>query len=144
MKLPANQTKYAFIDSEMRLLKRNETNLHHAFWERASYSNRLDKIYRNLSGLVLPMVISSHGDLHANVRPPYKPGIELMNAAVDFNRRMLDPSDSPYHNFDQMLGFFKETAETSPNVRQAEESWKIASNMTIQAAFIEKGMVTPL
>jgi hypothetical protein len=69
MKLPANQTRYAFIDSEMRLLNRNEINAHHCAWERA---------------------------------------------------------------------------ETSQNTRIADESWRLASNFTLQQAFIRKGMVTPL
>lgn len=136
--------RYSFIDNEMRMLRRNEVNLHHCMWTRNEYLERPEKIYRSLSGLILPMVISSHNELHANVRPPIKPRLDLMNEAIDFNRRMLDPSESPYHNFNQMISFFRDVAEGSPDAYKAEQAWKIAGNLTTQEKFITQGRVLPL
>ena len=142
--LPESKENYSFMDGKGSYLLRSHVNAHHSSWERAAYVTKREKLYRNMAGMVLMMTVSEHSNLHANIRQPVKPSFTLMNEAIDFNFSTLTKADTAYHNFEQMIGFFSNVAETSPHLGKAEEANKIASNFIIQSAFIERGRVTPL
>lgn len=142
--LPQSPENYSFVDGRGNYLLRSQTNAHHLTWERSAYVTKREKLYRNMAGMIIQMTVSEHSNLHANIRQPVKPSLALMNEAIDYNFSTLSKYDNAYHNFQQMIGFFSNVAETSPHLGKAEEANKIASNLIIQSAFIERGRVLPL
>lgn len=137
--IPEKRRVYPFVDQDGRQLRKSEVNFHHAIWERKNYTSKREKLFRSLSGLVLPIMITWHDDLHANLRPPKKVGRILMDAAIDFNEGIDVPD--VYDQFEVMTGFFVETAETSPNIGMAEDAHKLAANLILQKPFIDRGRV---
>lgn len=114
-------------------------NKHHVVWQKANYTSKAERAYRGLDGLILPLAIDSHNDLHANVLPPRKPSAALMSLAVEFNEAIDIGND--YEIFDDMIGFFQEEAETSTSPERASEAYKVASNFILQRSFVEAGAV---
>lgn len=53
-------------------------NRHHTFWMRRDYKTPIERAFRNHHGLVIPVDVDVHAELHANLYPPPKPHRELM------------------------------------------------------------------
>jgi hypothetical protein len=51
-------------------------NTHHVFFERRWYKTPLERKLRQHRGFVIPMEVSNHSELHANVAPPEKPNFQ--------------------------------------------------------------------
>jgi hypothetical protein len=137
--LPNKQALYPYRTQEGRVLRRSEVNRHHVWNERRQYSSNHEKRFRNMAGFVLPMVITWHQDLHANVKPPKKPSRNLMEQIMDFNESL---DGSHYARFSQVTRFILKLAETSQNIGIADQAQKIGTNLLLQEAFIDKGSVT--
>lgn len=93
-----------------------------------------------MSGLVLPMVVTWHRDLHAHVKPPQKPSRALMDKITEYNESLEFSGD--YARFSQITKFILRLAETTPNIGMADQAQKIGTNLLLQEAFIDKGSVT--
>jgi len=135
--LPNKQLLFPYRTQEGRLLRRSEVDNHHVFWEKANYKTKKERTFRNMEGLVLPMVITWHSDLHANLRPPQKPSKALMNQIVDYTKEL--GFEDPYERFRQIAGFVIRLSERHGEV--ADQAQKIGANLVLQSAFIDKGMV---
>jgi len=93
-----------------------------------------------MAGFVLPMVITWHQELHANVKPPQKPSKQLMDQIAGYNESLEFSNE--YARFSQVTKFILRLAETSPNIGMADQAQKIGTNLLLQEAFIDKGSVT--
>jgi len=140
--LPNKQPLYPYRTQEGRVLRRSEVNLHHVFWARREYTSNREKSFRNMAGLILPMAITWHNDLHAQLQPPQKPSRALMDQITGYNESL--EFDSPYARFSQMTKFILRLAETTPNIGMADQALKIGTNLMLQEAFVDKGSVTQI
>lgn len=111
-------------------------NKHHVFFEARHYKTHLEQTFRCAGGLVLPLTVEWHNDLHANVKPPQKPSIGLMRDMLDLSR--MDGND--FVKFSRITDFLIRQAETAKPQR-ADEAHAIATNLLLQQAFIDKGAV---
>ena len=107
-------------------------NQHHTLWQRRSYRTPAEKALRTHRGLVVPMDIGVHKDLHAIVPIPSKPDHRLVCASLE----MLD--DLP-----------RDVLNNPPETVDAYAEWlmtqkrglatRIGKNLFRQAKFIERG-----
>ena len=94
-----------------------------------------------MSGMVIPMLIPDHNDLHAHIRPPRKPTLNLLRHAISFNEAT---GGTEFEQFEQMIEFFADVADTSRSPQEARDAQSIASNFMSQHRFIEKARVVKL
>jgi len=59
-------------------------NMHHALWTLASYKTSLEKALRNHTGLIVPLGLQEHRELHAHIDPPPKPDKRLILSSLEF------------------------------------------------------------
>jgi hypothetical protein len=57
---------------------RESQAVHHTFWERRAYQTPIERTFRGLGALMVPLWINTHKDLHHFVEPPKKPSREAM------------------------------------------------------------------
>lgn len=124
------------------LLRGCDVNKHHVAWTEKLYTTKLGRKYRNMPGLVLPMVIEPHDRLHRLIPPPPKLNKYLMNLAIEFNDELDDSFyEDRYDMFHEMIGFFQEIAETYTSPERAELAFGTASNYIKQDLFVQAGRV---
>jgi hypothetical protein len=140
--LPSKHPYHPYITDDGRILRESEVNKHHVFWEKKRYQSKREQYFRNLGGLVIPMVITWHDDLHANLRPPQKPGKRVMDLMTDYITEL--EFEDPYVRFSQISRFAIRQAESLTHYGMANEMQKIGVNMLLQSAFIDKGSVRRL
>ncbi len=107
-------------------------NQHHVLWQRTSYRASHEKALRTHRGLVVPMDIGIHKDLHARVPTPPKPDHRLVCGSLE----MLD--DLP-----------RDVLNNPPETVDAYAEWlmeqkrglatRLGKNLLRQAVFIERG-----
>jgi hypothetical protein len=139
--LPSRRIEYTHTTDDGQLLERHSVNLHHAFWKRRDYKTDREKRFRNLKGLVLPLEVKWHRELHANLRPPQKPTVELMDHLIDFSQEL---DGDHYVRFAKIAKEIIYIAETSSNYGLADIAQSIGSNLLLQTAYIDKGSVRRL
>jgi predicted protein tyrosine phosphatase len=77
--LPISEIGYEVVSH-----RRGETQNHHLYWNRASYSNiPIHHQFRNLVDHVVVMKNSDHSELHYRFTPPVIPRTELMIDVLD-------------------------------------------------------------
>lgn len=131
-----------YLTPEGRVLYRAETNKHHAVWKKDWYRSVFEKQkFREMAGFVLPLSITAHRDLHANVEPPKKPNQRLMQGLYNYNRT-VDVLD-PYERFEHLTEFLGRLAMGSGNAANREDAYWLHNNFTQQLQFIEEGKLTP-
>lgn len=118
-----------------------DVNNHHVFFEKRWYRTQAEHRFRNLGGLVIPMHIPVHDDLHARVRPPLKPSPELREQVTEFAH---DFYGDPYEGFEQIATFLGDIANSSWSQERAVEAYLIHDNLIQQQPFIEKGHAEPV
>lgn len=59
-------------------------NRHHCLWARNHYKTSLEKALRNHDGLVVPLLVPIHRELHAHIDPPPKPDKRLIMGSLEF------------------------------------------------------------
>jgi len=106
--------------------------MHHALWTRTSYKTSLEKALRNHQGLIVPLLVPVHKELHARIDPPPKPDKRLIIGSLE----MLD--DLPL----SML-------TNEPETITAYSEWlleqrdglatRIGKHLVRQLVFIERG-----
>lgn len=57
-------------------------NNHHVLHERGWYNTPQRRLLRNHQGLVVPMEVGIHKELHANIEPPVKPTARVVDASL--------------------------------------------------------------
>lgn len=114
-----------------------DVNNHHVFFEKRWYKSQVEHRFRNLGGLVLPMHVPPHNDLHANIPPPPKPSKQLMERVINFSHDMYG-SDA-YDEFTQITHFIGDVANSSWSPERADEAFRIHENLVAQSTYIELG-----
>ena len=104
-------------------------NWHHTVWCRAWYKTCAEKNFRLHSGLIVPMHIPVHNELHANIPPPPKPTRESMLGATAL---LNDLSDTQLHNY-------LDTIERVGDFMISREQ-KIGEYLLLQLPYIEEGL----
>jgi hypothetical protein len=71
-------------------------NRHHLFFQKDSYKGTFQRKFRNHEGLVIPVLKSSHKELHNILAPPPKPTHDMMDGCLntleqDLSKLMVDP-----------------------------------------------------
>jgi len=141
LELATQQPIYEYETVDGELVSRHSVNRHHIAWQKRSYTTRTESLYRNMSGMVIPMLIPAHNDLHAHIRPPRKPTLNLIRHAISFNEAT---GGTGFDQFEQMIEFFADVADTSRSPQEARDAQSIASNFMSQHRFIEKARVVKL
>jgi hypothetical protein len=134
--------EYRWRNSDGRLLKKSEVNLHHVAHNRAWYKSKVETRYRNMGGFILPMEVSWHDELHASVKPPLKPKRPLMDMAIEYGSFM--DSENVYTRFNEFVSFFIDVSNNATRPNVADQALRIGNNLQLQQAFVEKGSVTRL
>lgn len=123
-------------------VSKRAVNRHHTMFESNRYRDSYSRAYRCLSGLVLPMLIEVHNDLHANVMPPIKPGRLLMVDIIQTANRL--PNMTTYDQFQALSERFYQLSVGSTHTGIKLESGRIYENLMEQNEYITKGMVVPV
>lgn len=55
---------------------------HHLFWPKNQYTSKLEKLYRELPEHKVQICRAEHDERHATERPPKKPPVETIIAAL--------------------------------------------------------------
>lgn len=140
LELAQRQPLYEWETPEGRLVERSAVNRHHVNFQRRNYNTPLEKQYRSMGGMILPMLITDHRELHAHIKPPKKPARQLMLHAVSFNEA-IDTMTDDYEQFEQMIEFFEDVATMSTRMSEAKDAQSIAANYRLQEAFLLQGKV---
>lgn len=119
--------RFAYTDRHGADIPREAWNSHHVFFQRNRYKSALDKQFRSLGGLVLPLLIPVHRELHAHVSAPPKPDPELMRETIQFAKGI---EGDYYDRFLQLAEFLG-----------ANASCTVTRNLDKQAPFILDGQV---
>lgn len=117
----------------------NSVDCHHAFFCRNKYKTPQEKQFRQLGGLVLPILITVHRELHSNIPPPPKPSPDLMRLITEY-------ADNDYHDtyeaFSEIAWYIGDLANSATSQQLAEEAFAIHQNLIDQSAYIAEGRVT--
>lgn len=140
LELAKQQPLYEWETPEGRLVERSSVNRHHVSWANRNYKTQTEKRYRNMAGMVLPLLVTEHRELHAHIKPPPKPSHALMQHAIAFNSA-IDMRTDVYGQFEQMIEFFADIGDMSQRVSESKTSRAIAANFVLQEAFVSKGQV---
>lgn len=105
---------------------------HHVLFEKRWYHTPLEKHVRNHYGLLVPMYLQPHRELHANVQPPPKPNQRLLLATAELldnlpNSTLANPPQVVLAVAEDMLG------------RDDKLAQRIGHNLLEQSGYIEEG-----
>lgn len=105
---------------------------HHVYSERRWYKTPLEKYVRNHFGMLVPMYLQPHRELHANTPPPPKPNQRLLLLTAEWldNMSTATLSNSP--------GAVREIAERHLELED-KLAQRIGSNFMQQLEFIDEG-----
>ena len=110
----------------------HDVNNHHALWQRAWYKSPIEKCLRTHRGLIVPIQIEVHKELHADIPPPPKPSGRLILGALamldELPTRIL--ADPP-----QAIGYLHDHWSRMHDQRAN----RIAENIGQQLVYIEEG-----
>lgn len=107
-------------------------NRHHALWQRREYTSPLEKAFRQHDGLVVPMYLNAHSELHARVAPPPKlPKIAMENSIYFLDT--LDCLDNPLATITALTDHLAD--------QESGVCTRLAKNLMRQMIFIEPGIV---
>lgn len=109
-------------------------NKHHFWWERKSYTERNDKILRQLGGFVVPTVVYCHQLLHAQMRPMVKPFPQLRNDIIDF-ASSVEP-ENRFTVVNQTADWLEEQHETHYSDEYAFRSLRLAHHLRKQIGYL--------
>ena len=107
-----------------------EVNNHHVIHTRRKYCSPLEKKYLQVAGFVVPLLISVHKNLHAEVAPPIKPHPDIMRATVQY-AATLDRHESVYDRF----------INITDRLEALDAPHRLVDNLRMQAPFILEGQV---
>lgn len=122
-------------------VSKRAVNRHHVMFESNRYTDSFGRAYRNLSGLVLPMLVEVHNELHAEVLPPIKPCKLLMVDIIQTAQRL--PDMPVYDQFQAFSNRFYQLSQTNSHTRINYEAGRIHDNLQQQNEFIAQGIVVP-
>jgi hypothetical protein len=121
------------------MVSENRVDLHHVFFCRNKYKSPQEKQFRQLGGLVLPILITVHRELHGEIAPPPKPSHNLMNLIGEYSNN--DYHDT-YEAFSEIAWYIGDLANSATNQQLAEEAFAIHQNLVDQSAYIAEGRIT--
>ena len=125
-----------------RHIPANQVNVHHAVWLKRWYTTPLEKHYRTLGGLVIPMQTTEHKNLHANALIPPKPSNNLMSRIIDFDDE--NQTMSQLERFTAITNFVGDIALRSWSYEQADEAKRLQESFLEQDEYIRKGIAEPV
>lgn len=108
-------------------------NRHHVIFQRASYKTSVEREFRNHKGLLVPMSLSEHGDLHHRIQPPPKPSRGQILGAVAFLDTLGPELDNPPEAVELLAVHFME--------QQNNLAKRIGKNLLAQLTYIDRGYV---
>jgi len=106
-------------------------NVHHLFWQRASYKTPLEKRLRNHRLVKTALYQDVHKELHAELLPPPKPNAELICGML-LVLNELEPTPRP--EIDATLALSEYCLERDDRVAQ-----RIGHHLLAQAVFLTEG-----
>jgi hypothetical protein len=114
-------------------------SLHHLVWERRQYTTPIEKTYRSLGALMVPLHTQVHRDLHHHIPPPPKPSRDAMLAVLvhveDWASSKQQGSPS---SVAKISDFYSTLAERSDPPERGN-NLAIATHLMAQLQFVEKG-----
>lgn len=110
-------------------------NKHHVMYERRNYKSKVERRFRNMGGLVVPTLIENHRELHATLRPPKKPRIEMIYDVIDIMQgNHYEGTEGVY----VAQEYFYNNAHTNRSPQRASLALGIANHLGKQLVFLEK------
>lgn len=97
---------------------------HHLFYESRFYKQGLEQQFRNYKGLVIPIDIEVHRELHTTLYPPLRPTTVNMLGCMDY-------LDTEGYNASNSIDYFKDHA-----VGNQRANIRIADHLERQLGFI--------
>lgn len=105
-------------------------NRHHAIFQRRDYLTPLEKAFRQHDGLVVPMYLNAHSELHARVVvPPKLPKIAMENAIYFLDT--LDCLENPLATITALTDHLAD--------QESGDCTRLAKNLIRQMVYIEGG-----
>lgn len=127
-----------FITQEGLVIPKALTDKHHTLWKKDWYRTPSEKRTREMSGMVLRLVINHHRDLHRAVEPPPKPNPQVLIGMYNFNRHNLETLNV-YDRFEALTEMLGKVAATGGI--NASDAGKLYENFVEQLPFIQAGRV---
>lgn len=117
---------------------RIKINRHHLFFERNSYKSVLQLAFRDTVGLVIPVPVHAHQELHAVLKPPLMPSAAMMAGCI---KRLseVDPalaSGDPFYGLYAAAEFLINYAELVPDAALATRAQRISRHLELQAGIL--------
>lgn len=128
-----------YLTEDGRKLFKPETNKHHLFWRRDSYKTPVERKFRDVKGLVLRMTITEHKELHANVKPPYKPNPDLMRDVIQFGKGLED--NLYFDRYLKIADYLIDVVKTGKD-QNAHDAGLMLESFELQDEFLERGKLT--
>lgn len=116
-----------------------KTDTHHALYPRRIYHTANEKLLRRSEGLVLPLNIETHRELHANVECPQKPSKWLTERLIDFTHD--DYENNVYDKFYNIIQHLGNIANTNWSDERATEAYDLYANFINQYSYVRQGQV---
>ena len=127
-----------YMTNEGRIVSHRSVNKHHTLWEASKYTTGEERLFRNAGGLVVPLLVSVHADLHADLLPPIKPHKQVRERIYHYSQAI---EGDVYERFRQITEFVGKIAFSSENNMHAEQAYNVYESLTKQSAYIEQGKV---
>jgi len=105
---------------------------HHVYSERRWYKTPLEKYVRNHFGMLVPLYLEPHKELHAKTPPPPKPNQRLLLMTA----KLLD--DLPNSTLSNQPAVIREVAEAHLHLND-KLAQRIGENFMQQLEFIDAG-----
>ncbi len=112
-----------------------ETNIHHCFWNRSSYSGEIERIFRER--LKREIIVPTHVKLHKELRQPPKPTHRDMLFVLG-KLSGSDPTDR-YQDLNVAIDAFNYLSLAEDSVKNQRRNQNIAEHLAQQMIYLEIG-----
>lgn len=121
-------------------LPKQETNVHHVWFQKYKYTSALERSLRSLPGFVVRMGVNIHNDLHEAVEPPIKPSGDLTHLIIQRSKEQPSGLDT-YGCFIDQLQHIGRIATEAPSLQIREEAEQVYANLIDQGEFLRYGRI---
>lgn len=108
-------------------------NRHHLWYARSDYRQGLRRAFRNFQGNVIPVLVESHNELHANLPPPPIPSRRQMLDGMDVLSE-ADPRSITSGAIALAAYFYGEALRLAPE--QSEKALRISEHLNQQLGYL--------
>lgn len=134
MEVPSQYRNPDTDELELERFEDEAYDKHHAMFTRTAQKKNADTALLR-KRLVVPMFISDHKELHANVEPPIVPSRGLARAAFDLI--LISEEQDPLGKLDDVIDGLLLIAQKDMT-RMGDEAWILHENLEKQRQFMNR------